>query len=212
MKLEQHVLSAIDDYEAGNPDAALMNTCIAIESTARNLYKKDEPGAKGYKDCIQKYYWIIEPMIGEGLNLEETKWDNVNIYNGRGRKIQNPDLADIVYHIFRCNDAHGKPVPKNYRLLPVADGYSTWLIADGIIHMPERIIWALLAVSVFSSANMGIKSEGDYYLSYGSETLGMGVEKFVIKDWWGKENEFKSFLSNQNIIRVKLGNLSFKKT
>ncbi len=77
--------------------------------------------------------------------------------------------------------------------------------------MPEHIIWALLAISVFSKANRGIRTDGDYYLSWGSETLGIGIHKFIIKDWWGREEDFRLFLSRQNPNpnRVKLENLNF---
>jgi hypothetical protein len=207
MELEKHVLSAIDDYNLGKPDSALMHACTAIEGTARHLYSKDTAGKSDYNKCIRTYYWIIEPMMSGCVNLEDTKWDNVEVDDGHGKSIKSPDLADIIYHIFRCSHAHSKPVPKNYQLLPAVDGYSQWLLADGMIHMPERIIWALLGVSVFSKANAGIRTSGDYYLSWGSEAPGLGIAKFVIKDWWGREDDFKGFVSKHNMPRVKLEKL-----
>lgn len=208
MELERHVLSAIEDHKAGRLDSALMHACIALDGTARRVFPNATVGRTGYKNCIRKYYWIIEPMIGGGLNLEDTKWENVPITEGK-HQITAPDLADIIYHIFRCSHAHARAVPKNYELLPVEDGRSTWIAANGILQMPERIIWALLAVSVFSSANSGIQTAGNYYLSWGSERLGIGIFKFVIRDWWGREDDFRSFLSRQNPVRIKLENLKF---
>lgn len=209
MKLEDYVLKAIDDYESGKLDFALMNSCIAIDATARNLFKKDKATRKDYKDCIRNYYWIIEPMIGDGLNLEETRWDNLNVDDGYGKRIEHPDLADIVYHIFRCNHAHGNPVPEGYKLLPVADGYSRWVIVGDTLYMPERLLWALLAVSVFSKANLGIQTTENYKLTWGAETLGIPIHDFVIQDWWGREDDFRKFMERQKHIRVKLQGLSF---
>lgn len=119
MKLERHVLSAIDDFENGKLDAALMHACFAIDGTAKKLFKTQ--GRASYKKCIRKYYWIIEPMIGGCVNLEETKWNNVAIEDGYGKTIADADLADIIYHVFRCKNAHGEAVPANYALLPSGD-------------------------------------------------------------------------------------------
>ena len=209
MKLEKHVLKTIKDYNDGDIDSALMNACFAIEGTARNLYGKDIANRNDYKMCIRYYYWIIEPMLGGGINQIETIFSNLKIDNGNGQLINNPDLADVIYHIFRCNSAHAKMISLNYELLPVKDGESRWEIGDDILKMPERIIWALLAVSVFS--NKLIKTDGDYFLTWGSESLGLGIWKFYIKEWWGKEDEFRSFLidKNPNPTRVKIEGLKF---
>lgn len=205
MALVTHVLSAIDDFGQGKLDNALMHASFSIEATARKLYNIEKAGRSYYKKCIREYYWIIEPMIGSGLNLVETKWNNLEIIDDSNNKvINNPDLADVIYHIYRCNYAHAKSVSKNYRLLPTSDGKSTWVIANNVLQIPDRIIWALLAVSVFSKANKNINSLGDYFLSWGSENLGIGISSFIIKEWWGREEDFRQFLLKQNLIRVKL--------
>jgi len=205
MRIDRHVLCAIDDFQQNKLDSALMHACFATEGTAKKIFKIK--GKSSYKKCLRKYYWIIEPMIGGGINLEETKWNNVKIDDGYGTKITNPDLADIIYHIFRCNNAHGEEVPPMYSLCPSGDGYSTWFLSEDQILMPDRIIWALLAVSVFSKANMNVSSDGDYYLSWGSESLGLGIHKFVIKEWWGREDDFCAFITPHNKTRVKLDKL-----
>jgi len=212
MTLESHVLKAIKDYMQGDLESSLMNACFSIEGTARNLYVKSAVTRSDYKKCIRDYYWIIEPMIGGGINLTETVFTNLKIDDGSGKLIKNPDLADVIYHIFRCNNAHGKSVPLSYELLPSSDGHSKWEMGSDILKMPDRIIWSLLAVAVFSRANSSIKTLDDSYLSWGSETLGIGVKKFIIRDWWGREDDLRNFLSinNPNPTRVKLelGNLA----
>ncbi|HEU5046796.1 MAG TPA: hypothetical protein VFT64_03040 [Rickettsiales bacterium] len=146
-------------------------------------------------------------MVGVGLNLEETQWTNITIIEQNGKIISSPDLADIIYHIFRCSHAHCEAVPINYALIPSHDGNSKWIFAKGLLQMPDRIIWALLAVAVFASANKGIQNNGDYYLSWGSETLGLGVQKFVINEWWGREDDFRAFITPYNTLRVKMDKL-----
>lgn len=209
MRLERHVLLAIEANDRGEFDHALMHACLALEATAKNIYGAPGPGKRGdqYKDCIRKYNWLIEPMISAASVDLETLFTNLNIFRESGTPIPKPDFADVVWHVFRGNDAHGELIPYDYELLPVSDGISIWKIEDGKLKMPQRITWALLAVSIFSKANKGIITEGEHYIEWGSDILGIGFTEFLIKDWWGKEEEIRDFFVKQNLIKVKLENL-----
>lgn len=66
--------------------------------------------------------------------------------------------------------------------------------------MPDRVVWALLAVAVFAHVNRGEQSTGDYYLS-------LGMEQFRICDWWGREDDFRPVAERYNKTRVKLHGL-----
>jgi hypothetical protein len=79
MKLSQQVLYAIDDAGAGKFDAALLHACIAIDTTAKRLYPSERKVGVRYMACLRDYYWIIEPMIGAGLDLIETRLSNVHL-------------------------------------------------------------------------------------------------------------------------------------
>jgi hypothetical protein len=70
--------------------------------------------------------------------------------------------------------------------------------------MPDRLIWALLAVAVLSSVNAGTKTTGTYFLSLGDERR---EERFVISDWWGRETDFRPVADRYNTTRVKLDQL-----
>ncbi len=197
MRLATHVLSSLDNWDANKKDFELMDACFAIEGTARNLYHKESAGRTDYKNCIRKYFWIIEAMGGMGINLKETKFDNIRIDG-----IEHPDFADVIYHIFRCNFAHCKDIPPNYRLTPINEGGKTnWPIGTDMFQIPESIILALLAVSVFSRANVDNQTEGVHYLSWKKH-------QFVIKDSWGKEDDFRAVLkSDSELVTVKLEGL-----
>jgi hypothetical protein len=143
-------------------------------------------------------------MIGAGLNLEETKWRELVIPAHNGNPIPAPDFADIVYHIFRCSHAHGKEIPAGYGFLPVEDGKSYWQIGDNSLYMPTRVVWALIAVSVFAEANSDIETNTGHFLTWGSESLGIGIQKFLIDESWGKESRLRDYFAKQKIIRVKL--------
>jgi len=196
IKLSQQVLYAIDDAGAGKFDAALLHACIAIDTTAKRLYPSERKVGIRYVACLRDYYWIVEPMIGAGLNLIETRFSNVHL-----GKNHSPDLADVIYEIFRCSHAHGDEVPASFSIIPtVGSVVSTWGFGHGELHIPDRIIWALLAIAVLSKVNAGEKSDGTYYFS-------LGNDQFRICDWWGREDDFRPVAGRYNQTRVKLAKL-----
>jgi len=65
---------AIDDAGADRFDSALMNACIAIDPTSRKLYPKVKVGQR-FVQCLRDYYWLLEPMLGAGMNLVETRFE-----------------------------------------------------------------------------------------------------------------------------------------
>jgi hypothetical protein len=196
MKLSQQVLYAIDDAEMRKFDAALLHACIAIDTTSKRLYPSETKVGRRFVTCLRDYYWIVEPMIGAGLNLVETRFTNVHLRNNHS-----PDLADIIYEIFRCGHAHGDEVPAQFSVRPTTGGFnSDWLLGPGEIHMPDRVVWALLSVAVFSKVNRSEKSSGAYYLS-------LGDDRFPVCDWWGREDDFRPVANRYNQTRVKLDKL-----
>src|SRR5205807_1314709 len=81
-----------------NNDAALMHACIAIDATAKRM-----PGAftgvgNRYRTCLRNYYWVLEPMLGAGLNLVDTRFKNIELKGN-----VSPDFADLIHEVFRCN-------------------------------------------------------------------------------------------------------------
>ncbi len=130
MKIEEHVFLALDAWERNETDHALMHACMAVDGTAKKIAANNNTANNNtannntannntakistpqkYKSCLRENYWIIEAMMGGGVNLTETKWLNLKIDNGHGKIIAEPDLADFIYHIFRCN----LRMPKKYQ-------------------------------------------------------------------------------------------------
>ena len=196
MKLSQQVLCAIDDACQGKFDSALLHSCISIDTTSRRLLAKENRVGVRYVQCLRDYYWLIEPMIGAGLNLVETKFTNIQL-----RKNSAPDLAEIIYEILRCSHAHGDEVPPEFSILPSPDpGYTRWELSKGQIHMPARIVWALLSVAVFSRVNATEESDYTHYLSLGDQV-------FPISQWWGREDEVRPIAAAFNQTRIKMDGL-----
>jgi len=196
MKLAQQVLYAIDDAGANKFESALLHACIAINTTSKRLTLAKTKVRDRYVACLRNYYWILEPMLGPGINLVETKFENIQLKNNCS-----PDLAEIIYEIFRCSHAHGDEVPIAFSVTPTTDSEcSRWILGNGEIHMPDRIIWALLSVAVFSRVNASEKSDGNYYLS-------LGDHRFLLREWWGREDDFRVIAAQYNQTRVTLDKL-----
>ena len=70
--------------------------------------------------------------------------------------------------------------------------------------MASGVVWGLIAVSVFGKANSDIRTDTDHFLTWGSESLGIGIHKFRVSESWGKEDELRDFFSKQKLIRVKM--------
>src|SRR4051812_22120759 len=97
MRVEKHVMYALDAADRKQLDSALLHACIAIDATARKLYPqvtgKGKVG-KRYVDCLREYVWLLEPLIGAGIDLAATRFPQVGT-----PEIPQPDFADIVYKI-----------------------------------------------------------------------------------------------------------------
>jgi hypothetical protein len=196
MKLSEQVLCAIDDAEeAGKFNAALLHACISIDTTSKRLYPSEKRVGVRYVNCLRRYCWLLEPMIDAGLNLVDTRFSNIKL-----RKTASPDFAEIIYEVFRCCHAHGDEVAPTFSVT-ISKGpfLSHWTLTEGELHMPDRVVWASLAVAVFAEVNRGEKSTGNY--------LSLGTEQFRICDWWGREDDFRPVAERYNKTRVKLDGL-----
>ena len=192
MKLTDQVLYGVEDASGGRYDAGLLHACITIDTTAQRLFPKFRRVGARYIACLRRYYWLLEPMIGSGVNLVETKFSNVVL-----SRTARPDLAEIIYEIFRCSHAHGAEIPPQYSINMVTP---EWLIAKSELHMPDTVVWALLAVAVLSKVNAGEHSAGEHYLS-------LCGDKFPVREWWGREDDFRPIADGHNKVRVKLEGL-----
>ena len=195
MRISQHVTCAIDDREAGKLDAALLHACVAVDATAKRLYPSELKVGRRFIRCVRHYYWLVEPMLGAGINLVETRFTNISL-----AKTKSPDLAEIVYEVFRCSHAHGEEVPVAFSVVPSqSDFLSSWQMGQDELHIPDRIVWALLGIAVFSKVNHRQKSTGGYYLS-------LGTDKFPLTEWGG-EDRLRPIADRYNKTRVTLNGL-----
>jgi hypothetical protein len=198
MKITEHIRCVFDDAQAGKLEAALLHACISIDATARRLYPSMIGSGARFTRCIREYLWLVEPMVGLGINLAETKFSNLTLPRSKGP----PDFADVIYAIHRNSHAHGDEVPISYELIRTIGPYgSVCHLAPECLRIPDRIVWALTAVAVFSRKNPEYRGwGGDRYLSWGEQ-------RFTIADWWGRETDLMPIAASWNSIRVKMEKL-----
>ena len=209
MKIEERVLAAISAAAEKNFSAAMADICPAVEATARTKLRKRTISASEYKKFIRYYYFIIEPLIGAGLNLAETKFKDITLDTDADRVIESPDFAEIIYHAFRCSLAHGHEIDKKFRFTRSPDqGSSIWVcdLKNGRIHMPDKTVWALIGVVVFCDANKDIKTETNSYLTWGGAQVraGRAPYRFDIDVFWGAEETVRRFFEKRERLRVTL--------
>ncbi len=203
LELVKHVLRSLEAYDRGEKEEALMHATFSIEGTAKKL-NHNRGGGKSYKNCLRSYYWLLERFTGGAINLTETKFSFIKLDDGKGKIISEPDLADIIYHIHRCSHAHSEGVPTHFQLLDANVGESHWSFdrENKGIRMPDKVIFALLGVSVFCKANANINSSGNHYLSWIDESK--NEHKFLIKDNWGREYELREFFKDKPLSQIIL--------
>jgi hypothetical protein len=203
MKLEEYIFTSIEAFERGERDHALLNACIAIDITSQKRANRSQSSRSIYIETIRNYYWILEPMMGSGINFDETFFENVQLKSNKGVPVEKIDIAAFVYYMFRCNQVHGKEIPPRFTLITVPPGTpASYLISYDKLHLPENIIWALLSICVFAKTNLNVKSNKPHYLSLGSN-------RFAISDWWGLEDYFRPIAAKLNPIRVAWKGLNF---
>lgn len=193
MTIGQHVHYCIDDFEDGKLESALLHACLAIDGSANKKHPQIKQNHQRYVQFLRENYWIIEPMMGGGINLEETIFPMAKL-----KKDLRQDLAEIIYVKYRCTHAHGDEHPVNFSFTDcVGKDYTELLFSKNMMLVPNNIIFALLGVAILSEVNSDQKSPDDYYLTLGDET-------FIINQWWGKENQFRPIAMKHNSVRVKL--------
>jgi len=188
MKVGDSVRHAIEEWQRGNFEAAMLHACNAVDGTARKMF----PGLGNkhrFTRLLRENYGILGPMSFAGLNLVDTRFPvavpHPTTQDGK------PDIADVIYGIHRCTHGHGDELPEGFDLIPnagtSADYTRSELNKHGHFRMSDRTIFGLLAVAVFSPANVDQASPG-FFLTWGTHCM-------VIDEWWGRANDFLALVA-----------------
>ncbi len=197
MRVGHSVQKAIDDWELGELDAAMLHACNAIDGTARKLYPKLGSNDR-FTGFLRDNYHILGPMGAPGIDLSKTRWPvKVERPKATGGK---PDFADVIYGIHRCSHGHGDELPDGFELLRDAAGpprQTRMRVEKAKVQMSDRVIFGLLAVAVMSPINVDQKVPNGYHLTFAQTTL-------PINEWWGRAADFAAVVASDALPQVTL--------
>jgi hypothetical protein len=199
MNVGNSVRKAIDDWQDGDLDAAMLHACNAVDGTAKKAYP-NEPGSNArFTRLLRENYSIFGPMGAPGIDLVETRWP-VRVARPKAPGGQ-PDIADVIYGIHRCSHGHGNELPDGFELISDAagpPGYTRMEIENGRVRLSDRVIFGLIGVAVMSPTNHDQRVPDGYHLTLG------GTDVMQINDWWGRVSDFPAIASRHPVPNVKL--------
>ena len=73
MDVGNSVRKAIDDHMKGEPDAAMLHACNAVDGTAAKVHPSLGSNAR-FTRLLRENYFILEPMAAPGINLDDTRF------------------------------------------------------------------------------------------------------------------------------------------
>jgi hypothetical protein len=192
------VRKAIDDWEQGELESAMLHACNAVDGTAKKLYPTLGSNAR-FTRLLRDNYDIFGPMGAPGIDLVETRFPvRVARPKAGGNR---PDIADVIYGIHRCAHGHGDELPDGFQLLADAAGpprQTRMRFGKGRVQLSDRVIFGLLAVAVLSPANVGQTIPDGYRLTFGGKAV------LLISEWWGRAADFASIAAHEPLPNVKL--------
>lgn len=192
------VCKAIDDWEHGDLEPAMLHACNAVDGTAKKLYPTLGSNAR-FTRVLRENYSILGPMGAPGVDLVATRFpvtvQRPQAVGGR------PDIADVIYSIHRCTHGHGDELPQGFELMRDAAGprrLTHMQVERGKVRLSDRIIFGLLAVAILSPANRDQRVPAGYYLTFGEST------RLEINDWWGRAADFPAIAARDPVPQVTL--------
>lgn len=119
MNVGNSVRKAIDDWEHGELESAMLHACNAVDGTAKKRYPMLGSNER-FTRLLRENYAILGSMGAPGMDLVETRFPvTVQRPKAPGGK---PDIADVIYGIHRCTHGHGDELPDGFGLIQDAAG------------------------------------------------------------------------------------------
>ena len=197
-RVKSNVHKSLHSATVGKVLPALDDIVRAIEWTAKRRFPSEKLTGKRYIEFLREKIDIIQHMMGGGIDLEKTKFGIIRTDSG---KVISPDFAELIYHSIRCKIIHEGRIGNNIEITHTDDKNSAlWIFGMGKTQIPDRLIYALIGTVVFSVENKDIKDES-------SADLSLRDQIFPLREWWGKEVEFKKIISNMELIKVEMKDL-----
>ena len=206
MSIDRRVIESIKAGADNHYDLGISIICPAIEATAKKKLQVSKIGRKEYIQFIRDSYDLMAPFIGAGVDYNATKFSHLRIQDDRQRPIPNPDLADVIYYIFRCGTAHGDAPNPLFELTPnTTPGSVSWEMnfEKGSLKLPQQLLWGLIAAVIFCKANSDIDTISGCWL-----LLTRGIQnppiqyRFDVDVFWGAEETVRNLFRKMDVIKI----------
>lgn len=192
MRIEKHVMKALDELDAGDPEAAILQACVALDGAAARAYPTSESVRLRFTSLLRQHAQILELMGLPGLDVEGSRFGRAPAIDWP-QSVTQPDVADIIYHVHRCCHAHADEVPGAFELLEQQEGGGLRLgLVDGTVQLPRSVVVGILAVAVLSPASAGLDPLPPGYRLWWHPPAAPDTEwlPMPVGEWWGRETDF----------------------
>ncbi|MCV7198829.1 hypothetical protein [Mycobacterium angelicum] len=186
------VRQSLDHWARQDWDAALIHACDAVNGTAKKRYPQQGIATR-FRRTIRDALDIFHVMAAPGVDFETTRFPiavKSDLPDGR------PDIADVLWGIYRYGHGHEDELPKGFELTRHGsrdEKVSIW--RDGKIQLPAAAALGLLAIAVFAPENKGESVPIDYKLSWYQHD-------FQISGWWGWQDHFREIIGSALFSQV----------
>jgi hypothetical protein len=193
MRLEDRVRLAFD-LGINKDFLAMMAIALpAIDATAKKKYNRG--GRSSFRNFLKENYDVFQWFSGGSLDFAIMRFPELKDSLTDGRKISNPDLADVLYYVYRCSLAHGQDISDACAIIPrgVEGDFNYRFDKDGnFINLPEPIAWAVLASIVLADVNSDIvtRSSHHFTLLFPPNLYFLNVDLF-----WGEKEKLSKIAS-----------------
>lgn len=192
MRVGDSIKLAVDDWELqrydGRPErleSAMLHACNAVDGTAKKKFGSALGNRERFERLLRDRYDVLLPMSGMGTRPDTQ-------FTTRAGPVG--DLAAVVYKIHRCFHGHGDELPEGFALLPNLSSEGTiFIVSDAGIQLPDRIIFALLAVAIGEPVNLGQTVPDRYHLTYRDRVM-------PINELWGEGDAIARILAGSGEV------------
>ncbi len=186
MAIGDRVKEAIDKLNQGDPVNALIQVCIAIDSTSKKEFHgkiKRRPSLR-YKAFIKKHQAFITKVAMGKLEIAGP----IRFQMSESDVADYKTMEDILYKIVRCSLLHEGELPKQ---VEITNKNVLGITSEGKFLFSLNLIMALIMAVVGSEVNANQRIPDGY-------SVGIGNTSIDFNDLWGKRDEIHHIVWEHN--------------
>jgi hypothetical protein len=198
VRIEQHVGKALDEWEQGGHDWAIMQAGSAVDGSAKRAYPNETRSGLRFKQFLRDHDEVLQLMGLWGLDVPQSRFLDPSGLTTPSDGIH-PDVVDLIYHVHRCAHAHGDVVADGFELLPPSSTFNTTIgLSTGTARLDARVVIGILAAVVLADTNADLHGAcAGYTLWWAPPNLpDFGELVMPIDQWWGREADFLAIADN----------------